>query len=169
LEGDTLKQVLCSADDLAGVLDISAAQIFNLARAGVAVKVARGKYDLVASMKNYFDVRLDEQIGNPESLIEARVRLTRAQAGKAELELAELHGRLLPFDIALEYWGKIFHAIQSRMLALPQQVAFDLGLDREAIIKIDDHVRDILDDAGHAPFPPELNARLNKYKKQADK
>ena len=162
-----MTQFLCSAADLAAALDLSEPQVFNLARSGVVVKTGRGVYDLVTSMKNYFDVHLDEQIGNPESLIEARVRLTRAQAGKAELELAELHCRLIPFDIALEYWNKIFHAIQSRMLALPQQVAFDLGLDREAIIKIDDHVRAILDDAKHAPFPPELNARLKKYQKQA--
>lgn len=159
---------ICSAADLADILELSEPHIFNLARAGVVVRVEKGKYDLPRSMKNYFEARLDEQVGNPESLIEARVRLTRAQAGKAELELSELRGKLLPFDIVTEYWNKIFNAVKSRMMALPQQIALDLGLDREAVTKIDDHVRDILDDAKYAPFPPELTARLKKYQRQAE-
>lgn len=52
-----------------------------------------------------------------------RVRLARARARKAELEIATLERSLLPFDQVVQAWQQLVAAFRARCLALPSKLA----------------------------------------------
>lgn len=88
--------LLWGAPQLAGLLGMSTRNLQLLADKGLAVRAARGKYDVFATIRLVLD---DLRAGTTEEGLDAkarweeeRARLTKARADKAELELAILRG-----------------------------------------------------------------------------
>ncbi|WP_347138878.1 hypothetical protein [Paracoccus sp. SSK6] len=88
--------LLWGAPQLAGLLGVTPRTLQNMAERGLAVRAARGKYDVLATVRLVLD---DLRAGTTEEGLDAkarweeeRARLTKARADKAELELAILRG-----------------------------------------------------------------------------
>lgn len=155
---------ICSAADLADILELSEPQIFNLARSGVVVRVEKGKYDLPRSMKNYFESKLDDATGNPESLIEQRTRLTRYQADLAHIQLLTARTQNFPAALVWQWLGKLFAGLRSQLLAIPSSIAVNLPhIEKSDVLAIDDLIRDALTECGRMPIPRELEKAVDVH------
>lgn len=60
-------------------------------------------------------------------LYQEKVRLTRAQADKVELEIAEKEGDLVNAREIILAWSKYILACRSRMLGMPAKLAYELA------------------------------------------
>jgi phage terminase Nu1 subunit (DNA packaging protein) len=159
-----LKTFTCTAGDLAEALGLSEPQIFNLARSGVVIKTGRGQYDLARSMRNYYERQLDESVGNPQSLIEQRTRLTRYQADLALLQLQQARRDYLPLAICVSYFQRIMISIKSQLMAIPSEIGTQFpGVEREAIMEIGEIIRRALSDAASIPVDPELTGQFQRH------
>jgi phage terminase Nu1 subunit (DNA packaging protein) len=75
---------------------------------------------ILAGIKRYYGVRVGE---NETSLEAERIRLTAAQANRAELELAISTGELLPVDDVIRETSKALTAIKASVMNLPARIA----------------------------------------------
>ncbi|WP_035484883.1 hypothetical protein [Geminicoccus roseus] len=77
-----------------------------------------------------------------------RTRLTKAQADKAELELALRRGELLPAEDVVAGWEAAIVRFRSLMMAMPTSLADELsGLNVEATrIILSDRIREALEE-----------------------
>jgi hypothetical protein len=105
-------------------------RIQQLAAEGVMVRVGRGQYDLLESVRNYITF-LDERTRGPggsnvENLEDwggARTRRMVAQAEMSELEAAEKAGSLLPVEMVTAAWNRMVESARARFLNLPSVLA----------------------------------------------
>ena len=75
---------------------------------------------VLAGLKRYYGVR----VGEKETTLEKeRIRLTAAQANRAELELAISTGELLPVDDVIRETTKALTAIKASVMSLPARIA----------------------------------------------
>ena len=90
---------IVSCKILADLLGVSGRTVRDLADKGVLVKMAHGKYDVVASVPAYIKYKIDLAIESFSKgdidYAEARRRKELAQAQLAELDLAEKEGELI--------------------------------------------------------------------------
>ena len=52
-----------------------------------------------------------------------KTRLTKAQADKAELEVSELEGKLIPATLVQETWQDFVANVRAKLLGLPSKLA----------------------------------------------
>jgi len=117
-----------SAEVAAEHLDLSVTRFNDLVRRGVLPREGRAKFDIDAIRLAYIRHIRDVAGGRksdsdaPELTAE-RARLTRAQASKAEMELAALEGILVPAEDVEKVWGSLTSSFRSRMISLPGKFA----------------------------------------------
>lgn len=74
--------------------------------------------------------------GDDDILQAEKIRLTRAQADKVELELAVRQGELVEAHSTVLVWSKYILSCRSRLLGLPAKVAYELaGVTDPALIQ----------------------------------
>jgi len=119
-----LKAYDLPAATLASLFNLTEQRIHQLAREGVIPR-ENGKYELVSAVQGYIKLLQDRAGGRTErrDVHSERSRLTRAQAERAELEVAALHRSLLPFDEVVAAWEQLVAAFRARCLALPSKLA----------------------------------------------
>lgn len=145
----TLPAVATEAE-LAFLLGVSSARVRALAREGVAVKVARGRFDTAASVTRYCErLRASaSRAGRPatdETKLE-KLRLTKAQADAQELKNQALRGDLVPVTEVRREWTAVATDLRASLLSIPARVAARAGLSREAAMHLEDEVRAALED-----------------------
>lgn len=135
------------------VFGITARQVQRLAEDGVMVRAGHGKYDLTASIQNYFRPADDSDL-NAE-----RVKNLRLDNERRSLELdkeyGEVHGRV-DYEIALE---TTMAGVARTLEALPANVARQVpNLPQAALDAVDDcaaqcqnRIADLLENAGREP------------------
>lgn len=134
---------LVSRDTLARALGLTSRAVNELAGQGVAVKIGRGKYDLIASVKNYLE-KMRKPDGN------AKDRLTTAQAELAELKLAEARHELLDSMQVQTTWDSTLRSLRSSIMGVPARVQAQLGhLTTHDVATIDREIRETLTDLGN--------------------
>ena len=83
--------------------------------------------------------RLARQEKDQLDLTQERARLAKAQANRAELEVAQLEGELMPASAMLSAWENNVVTCRARLLAIPTKLAAQLGglepAEREAAIR----------------------------------
>lgn len=62
------------------------------------------------------------------SATEANRRKSVAIAGRRELELAQLQGKLLSRDAVVKAWSESYRAVRDRMLSIPDRTAAELAV-----------------------------------------
>lgn len=132
-----MSAVTVPAKLLAKVFGLTQRRIQQLAQDGIIPKSERGEYPLLASVQGYvtFLQETSRKVGGDnEELTKHRLRLEKARADTAELELS-LRVRELVF--ADEVQGEVSSMLanfRARLLALPAAIAAQgSGLDRVAL------------------------------------
>jgi len=146
--------VICGVVPLAQMLGITQQQIKNLVDNGVVVKVGRGKYDAIQSVKNYINGMRDrEQLRNkkPEEIrvmVEAqKLEHETVKTRKTQLQVLQMEGALHHADDVKAIWNNIIVAAKSRLLSIGVKVSPQVAGETDAtVIKdaIDREVREAL-------------------------
>lgn len=99
-----------------------------------------------------------------ESALEKqRTRLTKAQADKTELEVAELRGSMIRSSVAVSYWREMVADMRSKLLALPAKLAAAVAQPeraQEAQERAQSLVHDALAEIAREPLPQEIRERV---------
>jgi phage terminase Nu1 subunit (DNA packaging protein) len=136
--------------DIAAALRLSTRRVQQLAQAGILPKPVSGKYDLVQCIKSYEQyIKNNQTSDNPASndINRQRVRLLRAQAEKAELELEVLKEKYLEASEVEFTWSNMVIAFRSRMLAIPSKLVRPLAAAGSDFAKIEKILEDEIYDA----------------------
>jgi len=111
---------------IASLLDISERRVQQLSRAGVIPKAARGRYELIGSVRGYIrhlrDLNIKGERGTADYGTE-RARLVKAKADLAEMEASQMRGDLLPAPDVTAAWTEIVALMRARLLVLPDKIA----------------------------------------------
>ncbi len=153
-----------SAAELAEWLGLTSSRINQLARDGVIPReTAPGGYVFPcrAGVRAYCEhtrAAASRKSADPKLAAE-KLRLTTAQADKAEQQAARDRGELVHVDEVRKAWGQIITELRGALLAAPERVASTVGLDRAATTALDAEIRAALtqlaDHGGQdGPNPP---------------
>jgi len=127
----------CKSSVLANLFDVSNQWIGQLTRDGVLRKhrvKAGPRYNVVEATRaycNYLKAKAAgrEEKGNPEAeknKLDADIRLKRAKADIAELEVKELQGKMHRSEDVAAMTEDLIYTIRSILLALPRRLAVDV-------------------------------------------
>jgi len=91
-------------------------------------------------------------------ITEEKTRLTKAQADKAQLDVAVLEGKLIPTDMVESTWLNYIANCRARLLTIPTKIAHLILAcedfkDAEKIIK--DAIYETLEELANDPVPKE--------------
>ena len=119
---------MATRKEVAEHLDLSLVSISQLIQKGV-LDVKQGRNPMDYNKRN-----------GTGDIAEEKTRLTRAQATKAELEVSELEGELIPATLVQSTWTDYIANVRAKLLALPSRVAHlvitvDKYAEAELIIK----------------------------------
>ncbi|MEO0957086.1 MAG: terminase small subunit [Pseudomonadota bacterium] len=139
---------LVSARELAPWLGLSTPRVNELARQGSIKRHDGRKYALREAIVSYIATLREGQLGRTNShpdLLEEKARLTRAQADKAEIQLAQTRGDLVKVDDVERAWSATLRDVRAGMLAVPSRVQQRLAhLTAHDVSEIDREVREVL-------------------------
>lgn len=159
-----MKKSLVSTSDLAEMLGITDRMVRKHQAGGLFQKEERGKYNLFECIPAYIRYRDEQHQGDSESLTDQRTRKTRAEADKIELELEILRGRHLPLDLCKTFWQSIEGTVRSKILSITSSLKTKFPhLEKDVVLAIDDHIRDILSEVSKTGIPAKLSRRLEQY------
>ena len=104
-----------------------------------------------------------DRAGDGGELDRERTRLTKAQADKTELEVAELKAKLVRMELVVPHWQAMVAAMRAKLLAIPAKVAPQVAgpdsLSRTQEL-IQDGVYQALSEIAGDAFPYEVRKRL---------
>jgi phage terminase Nu1 subunit (DNA packaging protein) len=146
---------LVSPRDLALKLGVTTRTITDLADRGIVVRIAKGKYDLWASITNYIANLRETAAGRGGEngvldLTAERARLAKEQADGHQLKNEITRGQMVLADDVARVWGDEQRAIRAAMLSVPSRIQQDnAGFSRSDIAAIDRAIRDVLAEAGN--------------------
>ncbi|MEN5084272.1 hypothetical protein ABE438_17465 [Bosea sp. TWI1241] len=136
---------------LAKLLDCSDRNVRDLAKRGLVVKIAPGRYDLGKSVQTFVRHLRGQAAGHrsgEDDLVAERARLTRAQAERVERDNALARGEAIEVDAIAPALERIVRAAQLSLLSVPVKAAGRLPhLTRADIGVIDALLREALADA----------------------
>ena len=111
---------------LAKLFNLTAARLQQLAKDGVIIRAARGRYDLWPSIRNYIkflqERRLnqwEEKDENQTDLRREQLRRTKEEADKLALQNARARGELVEISAVKKLGEKVMVAMRNRILAMP--------------------------------------------------
>lgn len=113
-----------STSELSELLGVTTRWIQKLTEEGALVRVARGKYDLAASIKSYIEYTIEKE--KPENELDKHTEealWTRARREKTELELKIMRGELHRGVDVERVVGDQLAAFKARLLSLPSKYA----------------------------------------------
>lgn len=102
-----------------------------------------------------------ESSGDEDALIAEKIRLTRAQADKVELELSVRQRELVEARQIVLVWSKYILSCRSRLLGLPSKVAYELaGISNPVLIQqiLQEVVDEAIAELGSGSFIESLGA-----------
>lgn len=115
------------AKQIAYLFRISERRVQQLAAEGIIQREARGRYNLVESVRGYVEylqaIASGSQGETETSYGDARTQKMRADADKSIMEAAVLAGSLIPADIVAYSWNHMTGAFRAKLLNLPKKAA----------------------------------------------
>ena len=119
---------------LAIALGKATSRVDQLKRDGIipAPKV-KGQWDLIACLAAYIKhiesaQKQEKAEGNADYWAE-KTRLTKAQATKEELAIAEKEGRLVDAEQVQKVWADLIVNCKSKLLSLPTKLAYEVAAE----------------------------------------
>lgn len=114
--------------DIAKALSLTTRRIQQLVKSNILPQPINGNYDLVGCTRGY-EKYLQQQNPNNKNnnnLHTQKLWLLKAQADKAELEVAILESKYLAISEVELTWSNLILAFRSRMLGMPNNLARQL-------------------------------------------
>lgn len=112
--------------DLAQILGVSTRRIRQLAEDRIITRSGSG-YALAESVQGYIMYKVETDRGDlDKERREAETRLKKAKARRAEIETAELEGRMHRSEDVEALTEDLIYAIRGALLALPDRLAVDV-------------------------------------------
>ena len=108
---------------LAGIFGLTPRSIQNLEKQGIAVRIAHGRYDLVASVRNYIQHLEDEAASEDSEFEFQRTRVYRARAEILECQAQAIRGELHDAACIAEVMGDGLANMRAKLLAVPTTAA----------------------------------------------
>jgi len=162
---------MASQRELAEHLDLSTKRISELIRDGILPsKMGRSPLNLDVCRIAYISYLRKLGGYNKRSgggdIAEEKTRLTKAQADKAELEVSELEGQLIPAQLVQDTWTDFVANARAKLLALPSKIAHQvIALDKyaEAELLIKENVHDALSELAEDGIPTKYADRVEQH------
>jgi len=147
--------------DLAEHLDLSVKRISELIRDGILPsKMGRSPLNIDVCRIAYISYLRKLGGYNKRSgtgdIAEEKTKLTAAQARKAELEVEELEGNLIPAQLVEDTWSDYVSNARAKLLGIPSRVAHQvITVDKyaEAELIIKEQVHEALDELSENGIP----------------
>jgi phage terminase Nu1 subunit (DNA packaging protein) len=157
--------------EVAEHLDLSTKRISELIRDGILPsKMGRSPLNLDVCRIAYISYLRKLGGYNKRSgggdIAEEKTRLTKAQADKAELEVSELEGQLIPAQLVQDTWTDFVANARAKLLALPSKIAHQvIALDKyaEAELLIKENVHDALSELAEDGIPTKYADRVEQH------
>lgn len=164
---------MASQKDVAEHLDLSTKRISELIRDGI-LPSKKGRSPLNLDVCRIAYISYLRKLGGYNKrtgggdIAEEKTRLTKAQADKAELEVSELEGRLIPAQLVQDTWTDFVANVRAKLLSLPskvahQVIAMDNYAEAEQLIK--SNVYDALMELGENGIPEQYADRVEQHEK----
>ena len=157
--------------ELAEHLDLSTKRISELIRDGILPsKMGRSPINIDVCRIAYISYLRKLSGYNKKSgggdIAEEKTRLTKAQADKAELEVSELEGQLIPAQLVQDTWTDMVANVRSKLLGLPsriahQVIALETYPEAEQLIK--ENVHDALSELADNGIPTKYADRVEQH------
>ena len=162
---------MATRKEVAEHLDLSLVSISKLIQKGVLdVKQGRNPMDLELCRKNYINYlrtlgNYNKRTGTGD-IAEEKTRLTKAQADKAELEVSELEGKLIPAPLVQDTWTDFVANVRAKLLGMPsrlahQMIATENYAEAEKLLK--DSIYDALNELADNGIPRQYEDRVEKH------
>lgn len=124
------QRVVTTAEQLADLFDLTKVRVHQLVTEGIVVKVERGVFDLMESVRGYVrflkqrKVNQYDTVGDdPGDWQRERARLTRAKADMAEMQAAILKGTVHEAKAVESVWTDHLLACRAKLLSMPKKLA----------------------------------------------
>jgi len=149
--------------EVADHLDLSVKRVSELIRDGV-LPSKKGRSPLNIDICRVSYISYLRKLGgyNKKSgtgdIAEEKARLTKAQADKAELEVEQLEGSLIPAQLVQDTWIEYVSNSRAKILGLPSRIAHQvITVDQysEAELIIKEQVYEILEELAQHGIPKE--------------
>jgi len=150
---------------MAEIIGKTEQRVNQLAKEGVLLKQAVGKWDLIENMKMYITFLENGRSGDEDletQKLQAEVDYKRAKADTAKLELDELEGNMIRCeDVEAVMTDHVFE-VRGMLMALPGRLAVDAAgatsaAEASEIIRIE--VYKIMESLSNYKFDPEAYAQ----------
>lgn len=120
-----------SAPQLAAALDCTTRTIEKYAEQNIVVKVARGRYHFLQSIKNvvaHLRKQAASQVSNDGKLdqVQENVRFKAAQRKMAEMRIEQMEGTLISVAEVEEAWSALVTANRQLVLSIPGRCRMEL-------------------------------------------
>jgi len=157
--------------ELAEHLDLSTKRISELIRDGILPsKMGRSPLNIDVCRIAYISYLRKLGGYNKRSgggdIAEEKTRLTKVQADKAELEVNQLEGKLIPAQLVQDTWTDFVANVRAKLLGLPsriahQVIALETYPEAEQLIK--ENINDALSELGENGIPTEYADRVEQH------
>jgi hypothetical protein len=131
-------RVIVSGPEIAAKLGIMPTTASKLGGDGVLVRVSRGRYDLWPSILGYANYLRRASAGKESPAVHARAVLLTIEAKRAQMRLDRESGKYIDGDEAQRYMAAYILVHRREMMAIPDRLASELLLSREATERLRD-------------------------------
>lgn len=162
---------MASQREVAEHLDLSTKRISELIRDGILPsKMGRSPLNIDVCRIAYISYLRKLGGYNKRSgggdIAEEKTRLTKFQADKAELEVNQLEGKLIPAQLVQDTWTDFVANVRAKLLGLPsriahQVIALETYPEAEQLIK--ENINDALSELGENGIPTEYADRVEQH------
>ncbi|MBM7592267.1 hypothetical protein [Brevibacillus fulvus] len=122
-EKESQNEIILTTKQFSELLDLSPRRIQQLAEEGVLVKVSRGQYKLIESIRNYI-AQLQSRASEQEvDYYREKALHEKAKREKAELTLMVMKGELHRSEDVRFVMNDMIAAFRSKMLNIPAKIA----------------------------------------------
>jgi phage terminase Nu1 subunit (DNA packaging protein) len=135
-----LDGIIVGTSTLANILDITDRRVRQLVDEGILTKVKNGSYELIPTLKKYLlyiKTKSDNKIDGSHSdkdYLEEKTMHERVKRKIAELELAQMEGKLHASEDIEREMTKMLAAFRAKILAIPSKLAPQLIAQSEISI-----------------------------------
>lgn len=166
-EGKKERAGYVKAKTLADLFEVSPARITQLTDDGVLRRYTLDigkRYNLVESVRGYVRFLRESSRQRAESplvdeKLDVEIRLKRAKAQRAEIELKELSGKVYRWEDVRDVMNGYVFEVRSMLMSLPGRLAREVAREmsaEEASVLIRAEVNEVLGGLTHFEFDPEI-------------
>lgn len=161
------EKIIVDTQSLANLCGVSTRRIQQLVNNGNIPKpVKRGEYDLIKSIQTYIaHLQKNTASGGIAAAAEQKKRLLKAQADKAEIELAQIQKELVLIEDVGKEVDKLFSNFKQKLLSLPNKLCHQIIIlekPTESKALLEREIKSVLHELSKGNFTKRRNKKPSK-------